>query len=200
MRSFRNKPVGWRNESHRHYLAAKGIKTKNNYYGLFSDVLEDKFKGREEQLKRVVDPARDKEAQARTKSVTEAAIIPATEAEVQQKAKQLRVRSKSRTLLNIMVDELGDNEASTFASVLVEREINDLRNRAEDLKESEKTLLRTLGKAKGKLDRNVSLRRVTTGPKAFRLEQQEREAVRIAVEDTMTPAEAEQITRGIGGQ
>ena len=28
MRSFRNKPVGWRNESHRHYLAAKGISTK----------------------------------------------------------------------------------------------------------------------------------------------------------------------------
>lgn len=27
MRSFRSKPVGWRGESHRHYLAAKGIKT-----------------------------------------------------------------------------------------------------------------------------------------------------------------------------
>lgn len=30
MRSFRSKPVGWRNESYRHYLAAKGIKT--NYF------------------------------------------------------------------------------------------------------------------------------------------------------------------------
>lgn len=28
MRSFRAKPVGWRNESYRHYLAAKGIKTR----------------------------------------------------------------------------------------------------------------------------------------------------------------------------
>lgn len=28
MRSFRSKPVGWRGESYRHYLAAKGVKTK----------------------------------------------------------------------------------------------------------------------------------------------------------------------------
>jgi len=27
MRSFRSKPVGWQNESYRHYLAAKGVKT-----------------------------------------------------------------------------------------------------------------------------------------------------------------------------
>ena len=32
MRSFRSKPIGWQNESHRHYLAAKGIKTGNKYY------------------------------------------------------------------------------------------------------------------------------------------------------------------------
>lgn len=32
MRSFRQKPVGWRNESYRHYLAAKGIKTKHEYF------------------------------------------------------------------------------------------------------------------------------------------------------------------------
>lgn len=31
MRSFRNKPVGWRHEPHRHYLAAKGIKTAHRY-------------------------------------------------------------------------------------------------------------------------------------------------------------------------
>jgi hypothetical protein len=30
MRSFRSKPVGWRQESYRHYLAAKGVKTR--YY------------------------------------------------------------------------------------------------------------------------------------------------------------------------
>lgn len=30
--SFRSKPVGWRGESHRHYLASKGIKTKVKYY------------------------------------------------------------------------------------------------------------------------------------------------------------------------
>lgn len=30
MRSFRSKPVGWRNESYRHYLAAKGVRTKND--------------------------------------------------------------------------------------------------------------------------------------------------------------------------
>jgi len=28
----RYKPVGWRHESHRHYLAAKGIKTRNSYF------------------------------------------------------------------------------------------------------------------------------------------------------------------------
>jgi len=33
MRSFRARPVGWRNESYRHYLASKGVKTsKNGYY------------------------------------------------------------------------------------------------------------------------------------------------------------------------
>ena len=32
MKSFRSKPVGWRGESHRHYLAAKGVKTRNKYY------------------------------------------------------------------------------------------------------------------------------------------------------------------------
>lgn len=36
MRSFRSKPVGWRGESHRHYLAAKGIKTvPKKYFGVF---------------------------------------------------------------------------------------------------------------------------------------------------------------------
>ena len=29
---FRQKPVGWRNDSYRHYLAAKGISTKNKYF------------------------------------------------------------------------------------------------------------------------------------------------------------------------
>jgi hypothetical protein len=32
MKSFRSKPVGWRGESQRHYLAAKGIKTRHKYY------------------------------------------------------------------------------------------------------------------------------------------------------------------------
>lgn len=32
MKSFRSKPVGWTNESYRHYLAAKGIKTKTKYF------------------------------------------------------------------------------------------------------------------------------------------------------------------------
>ena len=32
MKSFRSKPVGWMNESYRHYLAAKGIKTKTRYF------------------------------------------------------------------------------------------------------------------------------------------------------------------------
>ena len=31
MRSFRSKPSGWQYESHRHYLAAKGISTKHTY-------------------------------------------------------------------------------------------------------------------------------------------------------------------------
>jgi hypothetical protein len=32
MRSFRQKPVGWRGESYRHYLASKGIKTRVKQY------------------------------------------------------------------------------------------------------------------------------------------------------------------------
>jgi len=32
MRSFRSKPVGWRGESYRHYLAAKGIKTRTRFF------------------------------------------------------------------------------------------------------------------------------------------------------------------------
>ena len=36
MRSFRAKPVGWKGESHCHYLAAKGISTKR-------DVLKEKY-------------------------------------------------------------------------------------------------------------------------------------------------------------
>ena len=36
MKSFRSKPVGWRGESHRHYLAAKGIQTvPKKYFGVF---------------------------------------------------------------------------------------------------------------------------------------------------------------------
>jgi hypothetical protein len=33
----RYKPVGWRNDSHRHYLAAKGIKSKYEAHKYFSD-------------------------------------------------------------------------------------------------------------------------------------------------------------------
>ena len=29
---YSNKPVGWRNDSYRHYLAAKGVSTKNRYF------------------------------------------------------------------------------------------------------------------------------------------------------------------------
>ena len=41
MRSFREKPVGWRGESHRHYLSAKGIKTsykQKRYMALFDEL------------------------------------------------------------------------------------------------------------------------------------------------------------------
>jgi len=31
VRSFRSKPVGWRSESYRHYLAAKGVTTKRYF-------------------------------------------------------------------------------------------------------------------------------------------------------------------------
>ena len=44
MSSWRSKPIGWRGESHRHYLAAKGIKTK--YYSLFNNAYVDE-KGRQ---------------------------------------------------------------------------------------------------------------------------------------------------------
>lgn len=40
MRSFRSKPVGWRGESYRHYLAAKGVTTK--YFAALRSRLADK--------------------------------------------------------------------------------------------------------------------------------------------------------------
>lgn len=36
----RYKPVGWRNESYRHFLAAKGVSTKKDFFQRRSEVLE----------------------------------------------------------------------------------------------------------------------------------------------------------------
>ena len=45
MRSFRSKPVGWRGESHRHYLAAKGIRSVSDNVQLQSyEKLKEKHK------------------------------------------------------------------------------------------------------------------------------------------------------------
>jgi len=41
MKSFRSKPVGWRGESHRHYLAAKGISTKSKRLFAMKDAYGD---------------------------------------------------------------------------------------------------------------------------------------------------------------
>lgn len=41
MASFRGKPTGWRNDSHRHYLAAKGISTKNRYFSKAPVVVQE---------------------------------------------------------------------------------------------------------------------------------------------------------------
>jgi len=47
MKNFRSKPIGWRGESHRHYLAAKGVKTKAEQV---SDVLKNSWMDRERVL------------------------------------------------------------------------------------------------------------------------------------------------------
>jgi hypothetical protein len=44
MTSFRAKPIGWRGESHRHYLAAKGVKTRYYSVGPNIDASKDKQK------------------------------------------------------------------------------------------------------------------------------------------------------------
>ena len=44
MTSFRAKPVGWVGESHRHYLAAKGVKTRYYSVGPNIDASKDKQK------------------------------------------------------------------------------------------------------------------------------------------------------------
>lgn len=75
MRSFRSKPVGWRNESYRHYLAAKGIKTnymklKRKYsqgiYG-FEQVETGKFYADEAEAKRADDEYMRREAEGKQK-------------------------------------------------------------------------------------------------------------------------------------
>jgi DNA polymerase/3'-5' exonuclease PolX len=43
MRSFRSKPVGWKSESYRHYLASKGVKSK--YQKTFPHLVRSEFTG-----------------------------------------------------------------------------------------------------------------------------------------------------------
>jgi hypothetical protein len=43
VRSFRSKPIGWRNDNYRHYLAAKGVSTRMNFYAV-----KDYLKGNRE--------------------------------------------------------------------------------------------------------------------------------------------------------
>jgi len=50
VRSFRSKPVGWQYESHRHYLAAKGLKT-NLFFAIKDDVLEKSYLKKQEKHK-----------------------------------------------------------------------------------------------------------------------------------------------------
>lgn len=51
MRSFRSKPVGWRHESYRHYLAAKGVKSAYAAKTALGRGLERIFEGRERQVR-----------------------------------------------------------------------------------------------------------------------------------------------------
>lgn len=50
----RYKPVGWRGDSHRHYLAAKGISTRKYSAGFAGTILQRKFKVADVQRKRAV--------------------------------------------------------------------------------------------------------------------------------------------------
>lgn len=45
-RSFRSKPIGWRHESYRHYLAAKGIVSRVPPHKYFASIPQDYLKGR----------------------------------------------------------------------------------------------------------------------------------------------------------
>jgi len=68
MKSFRSKPVGWRGESHRHYLAAKGIKTsvrgnlvakQKFFFSRPIKILKPSKYENDERLKDHVEPAKD---------------------------------------------------------------------------------------------------------------------------------------------
>lgn len=82
MRSFRSKPIGWRKESYRHYLASKGVKT--NYYA------KRKISG--EDVKKTVIPegtptiTRGQRSPDPKKLLERLKLIPKIEAEVREQA------------------------------------------------------------------------------------------------------------------
>jgi hypothetical protein len=81
MRSFRSKPVGWQHESHRHYLAAKGISTK--YYAKFRpltgivNVVSDLNQARKKDIKRQSEDVVKKVEL--TDKYTRASVLPSAE-------------------------------------------------------------------------------------------------------------------------
>ena len=65
MRSFRAKPIGWRGESYRHYLASRGVRTYDARLALFSGTLSEYHKNRAKGLKHQAEEA---QKQSKTES------------------------------------------------------------------------------------------------------------------------------------
>jgi len=105
MRSFRSKPTGWQYESHRHYLAAKGIPSKRYLVvktGL-GKFIQGAFEKREEYAAygdaarnvRIQQEQRELAARIAEEKSAQPGLTPEEKAKIRQKIAEARLRAKS---------------------------------------------------------------------------------------------------------
>jgi hypothetical protein len=157
MRSFRSKPVGWRQESYRHYLAAKGVKTKYFAYATqraAEDFVSRVFRSADVRRQRAADPKKLKEAELRTDVVKEAAIIPPTDVQYLEAVKNLKRRARAQTLLVAARENLGDRVVQMRLQEQAQVDVNELSKKdlVNALKDDEKKYLELLKTVKSKLE------------------------------------------------
>lgn len=204
MRSFRSKPVGWRNESYRHYLAAKGIRTK--YFATATqraaEELAEKFvrtrqRAEDAQLRRVRSPEFQREATERTASALAEATKPATKKEFDEKVKSLKTNLRAREFLSVLVSSLGEQQSRILALKYIDSEIEDLEKIEKDERDSyQASRLENLKRAEKKLRKaEGTLRAVEKGPAA--LTPTERGTVRLVLEERIDESDAQDVVSAI---